>query len=59
MTVQFNDMITTIKRNENAFVIISGFKMAICNNKVTKYKVEYDNLVNINSPLTSYIKKDK
>ena len=41
MTVQFNDMIITIKRNENGFVIISGFKTAICNNKVTKIKDKY------------------
>ena len=59
MTVQFNDMIATIKRNENGFVIILGFKMANCNNKVTKYKVKYYNLVNINNSLTSWIKKDK
>ena len=28
MAVQFNDMIITIKRNENEFVIILGFKTA-------------------------------
>ena len=45
MTGQFNDMITTIKRNGNGFVIILGFKMAIYNNKVTKIKDNYYNLV--------------
>ena len=47
MTVQFNDMIATIKRNENAFVIILGLKMAICNNKVTKINGNYYNIVTI------------
>ena len=47
MTVQINDMITTIKRNENAFVIILGLKMAICNNEVTKINGNYYNIVTI------------
>ena len=47
MTVQFNDMIITIKRNENAFVIILERKMAICNDKVTKISDEYYNVVTI------------
>ena len=41
MSVQFNDMIATIKRNGNGFVIISGCKTAICNNKVAKIKDKY------------------
>ena len=45
MTVQFNDMIATIKRNENAFVIILEYKTAICNDKVTKISDKYYKLV--------------
>ena len=41
MTVQFNDMIITIKRNENGFVIISERKTANCNNKVKEVKTGY------------------
>ena len=47
MTVQFNDIIATIKRNENAFVIILECKTAICNDKVTKISDEYYNVVTI------------
>ena len=47
MSVQFNDMIITIKRNENAFVIISEGKTAICNNEVTKISDKYYNVVTI------------
>ena len=45
MAVQFNDMITTIKRNENGFVIISGCKKADCNNNITEIKDKYYKLV--------------
>lgn len=45
MTVQFNDMIATIKRNENWFVIILGFKTADCNNKITENNIKYYNTV--------------
>ena len=41
MAVQFNDMIITIKRNENGFVIILEQKTAICNDKVTKISDKY------------------
>ena len=47
MTVQFNDMIITIKRNENGFVIILERKTAICNDKVTKIRDKYYNVVTI------------
>ena len=47
MTVQFNDMIITIKRNENGFVIISGFKTAVYNNKITEINDKYNNIVTI------------
>ena len=47
MTVQFNDMIITIKRNENGFVIILDRKTAICNDKVTKTSDKYYNVVTI------------
>ena len=45
MAVQFNDMITTIKRNGNGFVIILGFKMANCNSNITNIKVKCYNVV--------------
>ena len=45
MTVQFNDIIITIKRNENGFVIISERKTANCNDKVTKISDKYYKLV--------------
>ena len=45
MTVQFNDMITTIKRNKNMFVIIFESKKAIYNNKATELKNKYYKLV--------------
>ena len=45
MSVQFNDMIITIKRNENGFVIILEYKTAICNDKVTKISDKYYKLV--------------
>ena len=45
MTVQFNDMIITIKRNENGFVIILEGKTAVCNDKVTKISDKYYKLV--------------
>ena len=47
MTVQFNDMIITIKRNENGFVIILERKTAICNDEVTKISDKYYNVVTI------------
>ena len=47
MTVQFNDMIATIKRNENGFVIILEYKTAIYNDKVTKISDKYYNVVTI------------
>ena len=47
MTVQFNDMIATIKRNENGFVIILEYKTAICNDKVTEINGKYYNVVTI------------
>ena len=47
MTVQFNDMIITIKRNENGFVIILACKTVFYNNKVTKINVNYNNAVTI------------
>ena len=47
MTVQFNDIIATIKRNENGFVIISERKTAICNNKITEIKDSYYKSVTI------------
>ena len=47
MAVQFNDIIITIKRNENAFVIISEGKTAICNNEVTEINGNYYNVVTI------------
>ena len=47
MTVQFNDMIITIKRNENGFVIILEYKTAICNDKVTEINGKYYNIVTI------------
>ena len=40
MSVQFNDLDITIKRNRNAFVIIAEFKTAKDNNKVTKKQVK-------------------
>ena len=45
MTVKFNDMIATIKRNENGFVIILEYKTAICNDKVTNSCDKYYKLV--------------
>ena len=47
MTVQFNDMIITIKRNENGFVIILECKTVNSNNKVTKISDKYYNVVTI------------
>ena len=47
MAVQFNDMIITIKRNENGFVIILERKTAICYDKVTKISDKYYNVVTI------------
>ena len=45
MTVQINNMIATIKRNENGIVIIFEYKMAICNNKITKHNSKcYNNI---------------
>ena len=40
-------MIITIKRNENAFVIILVVKIAIYNNKVTEINGKYYNIVTI------------
>ena len=56
MSVQFNDMIITIKRNENGFVIISECKTANCNNKVTKVKTGYYSAVTfwVNSTFLPY-----
>ena len=47
MTVQFNDMIITIKRNESGIVIILERKTDICNDKVTKISDKYYNVVTI------------
>ena len=52
MTVQFNDMIATIKRNENGFVITSECKMAFYNNKVTEINANYNNAVTIRAYVT-------
>ena len=56
MSVQFNDMIITIKRNENGFVIISECKTANCNNKVTEVKTGYYSAVTfwVNSTFLPY-----